>query len=1266
MDGYPKPPTYQNVNDGLFFDKAKWFPRDPDHKLMSEKGYDPEEEDTNFSIYNQLDDYLKSPDVIYKNLDRAQNKYVSVSVHNMSADYFSERSVNLKAFTFKNRNEPSKDFKSLKESQFCSKVLEEEDSADVSKNILDAIYLEDQKAKENLAKQRNDIKVELKGFTVRAHQGKIRAKGQVVDKEPLDFDDHVKFKQPEKVGQMEFPSEDESTLYEEASVDKSERQMNPDEVSLFDRDDQFKKELKDYKLLGVSRDQKTKPKVERAFQKKNEDELLKDRLKHESFNADHDESMLSEEHTVNGGPIPKEAPDAKLYDNNAQFKKDLKKFQVIGQAHIDPFKSNYKFRPTTDDTVLREESSLSNRGKSIDENDSIFQKETQFKNELRHFKIKGLDKGDSLEIPAESKKMTVDTPEIISPVVRNQDDRHVNQRQKQRDTLIEETSFDKEFPDDSMHNEKQFKDELKKFQIAGMNKGTKPSDQQAHFKNPNAGRRKYMQRRVDSMTLSGMDSEVISEADANERSPNPQNSLATQQVSVDGISPDEMIDRHIKYNTDPTIPKREKRQEFPSLLTDSSSLDNKEILIPKAQDKFVNPRTNPSEKPKGGFLNEDKRRRDSEISNRDKRFDMDSVSIRQSAITEGKSFADSDLHDPQAIADHRKELKKFGLNAHENSIHVGPLLEDIEDRDSRLDMPTPSIGSLVIGEEYSRLPSEMDDSFKQRLHKDVLSKYKVLTDKAVPGQSVQKTPEVIDFKRLNKTDTESFNSAVLSEEKSDQHSEFQDSFKVAVHRDMLRKYRVAEQKATSPLKTPDRKQKPTSTQVVTNLLEISFEKKKDKTRAISNEIKRDLKNEPKQPKIDLKKDMKIEPNDPKKDLSREANNSATSTHKAVVGDNKQILSKLPLIVKQGVPAQEYHPPPPAHSESHVANAKSKDQRIEDESSFKMRNLNDSNVKGRIISPITDFIDDFLEDHKISDRKISGDSFDYNTSKKQPAVPQKSNPETISPVKATPPPPAAKPVALTSPQPQPATVSNQTPAKNNKAKWDLDKEFDQKSKAMMQGPKMNQNKNKSFHSQHSDQFYDFKPFDNEQPSLLMNSIDLGTVIPDKKGLPDHSMTQVKLLADLMGPSTKNLVANPPKQATLIPTTQKPKASTQPPEPTIVVHPEVPERDKEKYNKINKPALGKPGDDFLPSATKDDDDKKQAVRNAPLANGSDPLNKKGQGKNGEFKPLPNIYVRAFQDQMKNQKDDSEADHKGQHEDLEPEDLKTILLRKMGYKD
>lgn len=1260
-DGRPKFPTYHNLEDELFFNKAKWFPRDPEHRLMSEKGHEPIEEETNLSIYNQLDEYLKSPDVVYKNLDRAKNKYVSESVHNMTAaaDFFSERSLNLRAFKFNNKHEASKDFKSLKESVFTSKILEEEDnSADVSRKVLDALFLEDEAAKEKLAKQRNDLKLELKGFSVRANQGKIRPKGLIQNRDNFDFNRNIQNKVKDNNDQMNFPSEDDSTLFEEESVGKSQRDMNPADFSLYDREEEFKNDLKDYKIKPVSENQSNKPKpVERFFQKKNEEEILKDRLKHSSFNReddadDDDDSVLKEEQTVDGS-ISKKLPDSALYEQKTKFKNDLKKYQVKGQTHIDPFKPGPKFRATTKEPSLREEISTSNLKFPPGEDDSLFQNESRFKNELKNFKIKGKDKEDSLVIPVETKQYHVDSPEFITPTAIAGNPIEKEPNFKQKGTLIEETSFSREFPDSSIRGMKQFRDELNKFQIASKEDTRKaPRSHITIFKNPNSERRKFLQRRVDSMTLSGMDTEVISEADANDRSPNPQNSLASQKLSVDAITPHEIIDRHLKYNTDPTIPKREHRQEFPSLLTDSSSLDNKDILIPTAQNKYVNPHTNAAKPSKQDPIGSNLQRQQSEISNRDQRFDMDSISISRSAISEGKSLVDSELNNEQAVGAHRAELKRFGLKPHEDSLQVGPLPQDIEDRDSRLDMPTPSIGSLVIGEEYSKPPSEMGDSFKQRLHHDVLSKYKVLGNEPSPAKFSPQKQEHHDLRQLNKTDHESFNSAVLSEEMSDQPSDLKDSFKMALHRDILRKYKVTLQTSKPPAKSaksPEQKKNRNSPQVVANLLENSFEKKKEKTRTISNEIKRDLHNESKQKmKNEPKSNKKIDPSP-----SIEEHNSMKSSHKAVVGNNKKVAEPLPSIQKQENFKQAEVNSPSLPKEKPGRGSVDSGSRVEDEVSFKMRNLNDSNVKGRLISPIADFIDDFIEDQQVGKRKVSGDSFDYNNVKKENITekpPAKLDTAVGKPI--------STPIKIeATSQQKPANPSPQITAKNSKAKWNLDKEFDQRAKEVMNGPKMNPKLDNSMTSQ--DQYFEFKPLQNEQPSFLLNSIDLGTVIPDKKGMQDHSMTQVKLLAELMGPSAPNLEPVKQKPVNIDPSINKQKTPIHKPDPpTVSFDPEIPKRDMQKFNKINKPSLGKPGDDFLPSAVNEEDTKKIPPR--------DNQNGRGQKNSNEVKPLPNIYLRTYQDQLKNTKDDSEHDHKVEHKELEPEDLKTILMRKMGYKE
>lgn len=1387
------PPMYENVDNDIFSKKGKWFPRIAEKKLMSEMGIEPEEEDTMQSFYDQLDDYFKSPDVIYKNIDRTKNKYISESVEiNLTADedYFQDKSVNYHSFVFKRNTNPATTYRSLKESLILSRIPEEEDTFDLSKNILDSLHQEDKKAKEILAKERNDLQVNLKDFTVRAHQGKIKPKGLIIDNRPKDFRNIEKPEKPEKPQDgLEFPSQDESTLNEEISFDKSERLNNPNDVTMFDEDDRFKRELKEFKILefgkesappkGANTEEKEKPKDKDTqvtkpapnFQSKSEktkEQLLASKLNHDSFQASDEDSVPQEDTTLDMQARPEDSADESLFLGNKGFRGELKKYDIeaIGRRELD--NGVRKFKPSNDDSVIREEPSINQKGGPKAAEDSIFNQGKDFRQHLKKFKVIGL-KNNELERPS-NEKPTVFVPDLSKSIaVDNQsepsmreeasvaarDDSFLEEqarfkrdlrrfkvdsvedqqapkkplfnytpgpnRHKQErfvvlhhaESIREETSFDQtgdvnpQVDDTLEFEQRKFKDDLKKFGIVGKGEDKGPHVRVKElFVPPPVDLRDPEIKKSNSMTIEDMDSDMISEVMANNRSPNPQNTVASHEVTVDVVTPEQMVERHRQHGKLAEEELQYERDPYFDGLLSEADLKNKNktpiqlALKQNNQNPFLNPNMkSPPQARKREEKKENFPRQDSEISNMDPRFELESRSINQSELSEGKSMGDSDMNDPELIGRHRGHLKKYGIKGQDDGQQPATKNEDIDDRDSRFDMPSVSLGSAVLLEEVSRLPSELNDSANHQPHREALRKFKV---HGRPNNSRDNESAYVDS-RLLKAHQPVGKSAVYSEELSLTEN-LNDSASVGVHRDMLRKFKVAPFQASSPTKAPAKEPQ----NMVANLLETSFDSKKEKTRALSRDIKKNITARNAHHSRPLSREGKPTtqalPNK-SKDLTKAAPGKAESLNqtanskmlagqdlhvsndshpktgvtsaRAVVGNNRNPLTKQPQGATDNKEAKIVAPPPkkPEEQEEESDQSYYKPISVEanqsvhqhQEASFKMRAVRDSNIKegneARVLAPIVDFVDDLLEEKA----NLSGKSFDYDYAKRVPAKPiappqQPSAVQDQPPKNKLNPPPASMNHTID----QPPSFSKHQTGPKPKSKWELEEDAKNKVKEILKENKKmkgqpQEKKNQSFHSQFTDNYYGFTPMDVEQPSILMNSIDIGTVIPDRHRA-DHSMTQVKLLADLMGVSTKNLPTEhkqndagkgaPGKLQQ--PIKAKPSRSSIEDPITVENHAgQMPVKNKNQFNIINKPRIGQDDTDFvpIPAALHKENEAKQGHRAA--------------ANQPKTKAMPNIYVREYQEQQHaHPKDRQDKDH---HYDdpLEPEDLKTVLLKKLGYK-
>lgn len=113
--------VHDNYNEDLFFDKDEWFPRDRDKLLVSNADIKPFEEDSTFLHYNELDRFLRSPDVFYKTIDRSRNKR-----QGPEDSYFEDRSMNLNIFSFARSKKPGQNFSTLHDATNISKTLQEE------------------------------------------------------------------------------------------------------------------------------------------------------------------------------------------------------------------------------------------------------------------------------------------------------------------------------------------------------------------------------------------------------------------------------------------------------------------------------------------------------------------------------------------------------------------------------------------------------------------------------------------------------------------------------------------------------------------------------------------------------------------------------------------------------------------------------------------------------------------------------------------------------------------------------------------------------------------------------------------------------------------------------------------------------------------------------------------------------------------------------------------------------------------------------------
>ena len=197
-----------NFKEDLFFEKDEWFPRDRERMLLSDMGFNPEEEDTMFSDYGQLDSFLKSPDVIYTTVNKSRNRIGQAD----KTDHFMDKSINIHAYSFQLSSVAGNRFSTLDQSMGVSLTLREEDTVHTTTNLLEALEADPRTKIE----ERIHVKLELRDYKVNLHDKRIKPKTFVAPARDPMFDRKVKHT-------MDFTSFDGTVMSEESSYEKSRR-----------------------------------------------------------------------------------------------------------------------------------------------------------------------------------------------------------------------------------------------------------------------------------------------------------------------------------------------------------------------------------------------------------------------------------------------------------------------------------------------------------------------------------------------------------------------------------------------------------------------------------------------------------------------------------------------------------------------------------------------------------------------------------------------------------------------------------------------------------------------------------------------------------------------------------------------------------------------------------------------------------------------------------------------------------------------------------
>lgn len=603
-------------------------------------------------------------------------------------------------------------------------------------------------------------------------------------------------------------------------------------------------------------------------------------------------------------------------------------------------------------------------------------------------------------------------------------------------------------------------------------------------------------------------------------------------------------------------------------------------------------------------------------------------------IKEEKTANNSEIRNPKKNKFHREALQSYKIEPLTPKNQVKSKLPLKEDKGSNKILPKDILGKKSgfdskmeeLQEESSMAVTDMLDSFKLNLNRSVLRRYKVQGDKRTDDVRLLLERRSAQKKEREKKASDALNrsvrtSSVKRESSQMAAKDFEFPQPPSRQLEFKREKSDDEKRMTEPSPTGPVPKRPVQPRP-----------------AKQNDIGKKTANDRREETVKDSPVMGHDRHDGSKNPKQNVVHPDEASAKAVVGERLDVeeIKRLMDRPMTETESREGH-------DDHSGEASFKP--------IKIRQVRHPSLADA--QPLTKFNDH--QDDLLEDPEPEGNSFDYAGLKKGRPAPTDDLRSFIPAgysVRRQP----AESHLMADKQPVKSTVkpkaTQQQPTqgreKSGVDKWELEAEFNRRSKALAEAHRQvkdnpgavrprRSSRHPSFKADDSD-YYDFQPFDDDtfdrgRGSILMQSIDAGTVIPQARPADDnHSTTNVQLLADLIA---FDAPANRPPVKR-----DKPAADVKDARPARL-----------KANLINKPKLPDDKIDFLPSPT--------AAKTRQVQGATEK----------KARVLPNIYVKANQDFKDD--DDGRGDQRyGRRRETgddepRPTDIRQIMLEKAGLR-
>lgn len=1130
-----------NFKEDLFFEKDEWFPRDRERMLLSDMGFDPEEEDTMFSEYGQLDSFLKSPDVIYTTVNKSRNRIGQAD----KTDHFMDKSINIHAYSFHLSSVAGNRFSTLDQSMGVSLTLREEDTVHTTTNLLEALEADPRTKIE----ERIHAKLQLRDYKVNIHDKRIKPKTFVAPaRDPL-FERKVKHT-------MDFTSFDGTVMSEESSYEKSRRledSLDASKAAL------YQQELFNLDLLekyGIDAEKGEDEGSAVYFQKnplapqniyamtidvkqKNGSKIKPSGLR-EYPNLDKTESVVTHHHVDLSSKPLQDYPAALL--------------KPPGTKPIYPIQSKGGHKLKVEDSIMIDENARNDTTEYIGPPNTKANLSSMLQNSFASRFSQNTEK-----VQSKSEKAP---PFIVKPV------------------LEEENTF---------HSES-----VKSINVQVLH--NKQKSKASPIKQPVTNKKNS---NYDDIPIDKVLQEEIIENGRQINSVNGRSHAKTNKTETKDVHND-------------TI----QLLEEPSNVSQGNNITNfSEKVIQISQNSLLSVKIS---KKLSTLINQDEFQKLSKKVIQNSQKSLLSIEILKQRSPSINNDESQDISEsppaPQTLKIPRPLQKPLTSLKNTKSIVIDDNYNADGDNDD--EGGTPTLTQTDISECMATRASVISDRPEQ---------YR-------PSQTVNTT-------RIDDSRYQSVSISNIDEESSMAVTEMGDSFHVGAHRSMLRKYKIVGEKKQTDVNT---------------LLQRRREQSDARMRKLSQDIKSS---------VNQRRPMSRE----KEESYKYTHENKAPNHKSRTKERLLAGGKLSPSPNPALPGSKYSPAKGfsrpvssdgnrsitiissnravalTHQESKSKADKSITDTLDDISCSVSRSNGPLNIRQVRHPSITDPKQIMVDD--ANDDLLDGpanESFDYNAAKKLPSkpslVPSSLNqvpPESQFPVFPI---PAIKNYIVSRPK-----DTEKQPNQRGQNLWELDDEFKNRAKAIKtENKNARQPRRDSFHTTDSD-YYGLPALGENHQSFMMNSIDVGTVIPDRRALDNQSYTQTNLLADLIVSSAK------------LQTNSKPRVGESVPVRASHRDGKAPVKDRQLYNDINRLKMPDDGE-FIPTSVAQTKKDQRHVGHSPQIN-------RGDDKDKISVPvaLPTIYAKANQ---ANDRDDSDdGGNKGQ--DGIMTDMKAIILQRAGLK-